>query len=157
MNSIDKQLQNIWENLAFQSKIFFKSHDLSIYIQFSLLWIPLFLTLISFYCSGIKILDYFSFSLSVLALLYYCYFWKNAQLYMSWWEEYLSLYKQVENYFRWQSEYDDKIINKFILSQNKLWKDSNKPNIHFYAKKWVDKTIEKEMKYWNEKVVWWKK
>jgi hypothetical protein len=25
------------------------------------------------------------------------------------------------------------------------------------SKKWTDKVIEKEMKYWNEQVVWWKK
>lgn len=153
---LKKQLQNIWQNLWYQSKMFFKSHDLSIRIQFILLLLPLLLTLISFYLSSNKLLDYFSFWFSIIALWYYLYFWKNTELYMSWWEEYLSLYKNVESYFKSEETYDKNIISKFIDEQNKLWKDNRKPNIHFFTKKWVDKTIDEEMKYWNEEVVWWK-
>lgn len=153
---LKKQLQNIWENLWFQTKIFFKSHDLSIRIQFILLLLPLILTLISFYYDWNKILDYFSFWFSIFALVYYLYFWKNTELYMSWWEDYLVLYKEVENYFKSKWDYDENIVNDFIKKQNKLWKDNKKPTTHLFAKKWVDKTIEEEMKYWNEKVVWWK-
>lgn len=152
---LKKQLQNIGENLGFQTKIFFKSHDLTSGIQFTLLWLPLLLTLLSFYYGWNKVLDYISFWFSIFALLYYCFFWRNTALYMSWGESYLVLYKEVENYFKSESEYSEDIINNFIKRKNELWQDSNKPNVHFWAKRWVDKTINEEMKYWNEDVVWW--
>ncbi|MDD3119814.1 MAG: hypothetical protein PHF46_00185 [Candidatus Gracilibacteria bacterium] len=163
MENIKRQLQNIGENLAHQSKIYLKSHDLSIFLQLSLLSIPLILTLISFYLSGCstidnlsKILDYFSFGISILALIYYVYFGKNTELYRSWGEKYLVLYKEVENYFKLNLNYEVSIIESFIEKQNQLGLDNNKPNIHFCSKKWTDKVIEKEMKYGNEDVVWWK-
>lgn len=162
MENIKKQLQNIWENLAYQTKGYFKSHDLAERFQISLLLLPIILTLISFYFSWYawtnisKILDYLGFWISLIAIIYYTYFWKNTELYMSWGEKYLALYKEVENYFKWNSQYESSIIQDFIERQNQLWLDNNKPNIHFWAKKWTDRVIEKEMKYWNEDVVWWK-
>lgn len=157
MENIKQQLQNIWENLWYQCKIFFKSHDLAIRIQFFLLLIPLLLTLVSFYQSWNKMLDYLSFGCSILALVYYSYFWKNTELYKSWWEKYLVLYKEVENYFKLNSTYEINKIEGFIEKQNQLWLDNNKPNTHFLSKYWTDLVLEKEMKYWNEEKVWWKK
>jgi len=155
-DNIKKQLQNVWENLGYQTKIYFKSHDLAERIQFSLLLLPLILTLISFYLSSNKILDYMSFWFSILALVYYSYFWKNTELYMSWWEKYLLLYKEVESYFKLNTDYDSNKIKEFIKKQNKLWIDKNRPNNHFFSKKWTDIVLEKEMKYSNEKIIWWK-
>ena len=163
MENLKQQLQNIWENLAFQSKIFFKSHDIAIITQILLLSLPLILTLFSFYLSWCewsnlsRTLDYFAFWTSIIALVYYTYFWKNSELYKSWWEKYLVIYKEVENYFKTNKEsYKKEDIENFIKKQNKIWVDLNKPNIHLLSKKLVDRTIEKEMKYWNEDVVWWK-
>ena len=75
---------------------------------------------------------------------------------MSWGEKYLILYKELENYFKLNTKYDSKKLEEFIKKQNNLWIDNNRPNNHFFSKRWTDKVIEKEMKYWNENVVWWK-
>lgn len=152
-----KQLQNIWENLWFQAKIFFKSHDLSIGIQFSLLVLPLLLSIASFYLGGVKLFDYLSFTFSILALAYYWYFWKNSELYMSWWEKYLTIYKKTENLYRSTKKISKEDVKWLNIMEESLCLDKNKPATHPFAKIWVDLTIEKEMKYWNEKVVWWKK
>ncbi len=164
MKNHKSQLQNIWENLAYQSKIFFKSYDLSIWIQIMLLWLPILVTVISFYLSSktdtfsriTHLLDYISFTLSILALIYYAYFWKNTELYKSWWENYLVLYKEVENYFKINSVYSTDEIERIVKKQNDLWIDVNKPNKHFLSKYWTDWVIENEMRYANEKDVWWK-
>lgn len=79
MENLKKQLQNIWENLAFQSKMFFKSYDSSINWQILLMILPMWLTLVSFYLNGwdwAKILDYISFWLSILAMCGICFFEK---------------------------------------------------------------------------------
>ncbi len=163
MENLKLQLQNIWENLAFQSKMFFKSHDLAIIIQIISLGIPIILTLISFYLSWwewtniSKILDYLSFWISVIAIVYYTYFWKNTELYKYWWEKYLVIYKEIENYFKTTEEYTKEEIEKFVNKQNIVSLDLNRPNLHIWSKIWVDNVIDKEMKYWNEDVVWWKK
>ena len=164
MKNHKSQLQNIWENLAYQSKIFFKSYDLSIWIQIILLWLPILITIVSFYLSSkadtfseiTNLLDYISFTLSILALIYYAYFGKNTELYKSWWENYLVLYKEVENYFKINSVYTTDEIEKIVKKQNDLCIDVNKPNKHFLSKYWTDMVIENEMKYANEKNMWWK-
>lgn len=156
MKNIKSSLQNVGENLAYQTKCYFKSHDLAIFIQILLLSIPITLSLYSFYLGWSKCLDYISFWFSVLSLVYYMYFGKNTELYKIWWEKYLILYKKAENYFKNNSNYKKTEIDKLLKLQNNLAQDSNKPSIHVLSKWWTDKVLEKEMKYANEKHVWWR-
>lgn len=159
MENLKKQLQNIWENLAFQSKMFFKSHDSSIKWQIWLLILPMWLTLISFYLNGwccAKMLDYISFWLSNLAMIWYMFFWKNTELYKEYWEKVLQLYKEVENYYKTKEEYNANDINNFIEQQKILNTGQYKPSVVPWSYAKVVKTIEKEMGYANESVVWWK-
>ena len=162
-----EQLQTTGENLAQTAKQYFKSHDLSIWIQIWLILIPLILSLISIYLWGesssdkysswIKILDFISFFCSILALVYYVFYWRNTELYKNWWERYLSLYKKVENYYRSWWPYDANIIQSFINEQDNLLLDNSKTSFHIFAKVWTDRVLEKEMKYGIEDVVWWRK
>ncbi len=157
MKNLKSDLQNVWENLAYQTKCFFKSHDIAVNMQQLLLSGPIILTIISFYMWGFKLLDYISFTLSIMALCYYIYAGKNTELFKAWWEKYLVLYKETEQYFKLNSSYDEGKINQIVKKQNELWMDNSKPNIHIFSKYWTDKVIEKEMTYGNESVVWWKK
>lgn len=159
MENLKKQLQNIWENLAFQSKMFFKSYDSSINWQILLMILPMWLTLVSFYLNGwdwAKILDYISFWLSILAMVWYMFFWKNTELYKEYWEKFLQFYKEVENYYKTKEEYNANDINNFIEQQKILNTEQYKPSVMPWLHSKVAKKIEKEMGYANESVVWWK-
>lgn len=150
-----KQLQTIGENLWFQSKMFFKSFDLSIFLQITLMVSPFILSLISITYDWYKTLDVISLFLWFLSVVYYLWYWQYTKLYSQRWEKYLILYKEVENYYRSNKTYNKNQINIFVKKQNELW-ELDKPNTHIFSKIWVDKTIENEMKYWNEKIIWWK-
>ena len=156
MENLKKLLQNIWENLAWQSKILLKSSSVSNNIQILLLLIPMLLWLFSFYFNGIKLLDYISYFISILAIIYYTYFWRNTEFYRSYWEKYLFLYKEVESYYKLKkSIYDKEDILKFRKLEGELNLDLNKPFAHPFIKWLVSKTIEKEIKYSNEEKLWW--
>lgn len=92
MENLKKQLQNIWENLAYQAKNNLKSASITNLLQILLLILPLWLNLISFYCNRwdkcdwCAWMDYFSFFVSILAIVYYAYFWRNTELYRVWWK-----------------------------------------------------------------------
>lgn len=166
MSQEKRQLQTIGENLAQTSKQFFKSHDLSIWLQILLILVPMALSLISIYLWGesnsasyaslIKKLDFLSFFFSILSLSYYVFYWRNTELYKDWWERYLVLYKKVEHYYRSWWPYTNTEITVFVNEQNNLVSDNTKPIFHIFSKLWTDWVLEKEMKYANEKVVWWR-
>jgi len=151
-----KQLQRTGQNLWYQAKCFYKSHDLAIRIQFILLIIPLLLTLFSFYLGGVTFIDYLSYAFAILWICYYAYFWKNGELYFNWWDDFLCLYKEVEAHYIGNLWNDDKFLKKIASKEKKMNTCSRKPKIHPIAKFWANKTIWEEMRYDNEKMVWWK-
>ena len=61
----------------------------------------------------------------------------------------MSIYHKFENYYKWNTEYDKDEIEIIVNELNEL-NEQKKPWCHFLAKLYVDKTIEKETKYWNE-------
>lgn len=153
-NKLSRLIQNKGENLAIQHKMFFKSHDLSLFIQISLLAVPILLSLYTLAYWGVKALDFLAMALSIVALVYFINYWKNQELYMEWWEKYLLLYKEIETYYKkwdfsedWIEEFDQKINEVNCLK---------KPASHFWAKLWTDRVVEKETTYSNETQPWWK-
>lgn len=162
MEKFKKQLQNIWENLAYQAKNNLKSASIANFLQIFLLILPLWLKLISFYynrgdkCTWCTWLDYFSFFISILAIVYYAYFWRNTELYREYGEKYLTLYKEVERIYKEDNNNAD-LLKDVQEKQVKLNEDLHKPMIHIWIKWYIDKTIEEEFKYANEDVVWWKR
>ena len=155
MTTSKNHLQNIWENTWYNAKMYFKSHDLSQIIQLTLLFVPVALSIISLSCSWMKLLDIISTILSVFALVYFIWFWKNQELFMECGEKYLELYHRIENYYKNNNTYDNWIIEDF----NKELSDLNiqkRPEYHIFAKIWVEKTIDKEMTYSNENHPWYK-
>jgi len=149
-------LQNLWENTGYNAKMFFKSHDITIRMQFSLLFLPTVLWIISLsLCEGCKILDVISAILWILALVYFIYYGKNQELFMAWGEKYLNLYHEIESYYKNNNSYDKQIIEDFkdrisVLNQEK------KPEYHFCAKVRVKKVMDSEFTYQNEKKPWYK-
>lgn len=97
-----------------------------------------------------------SLLVSIFSFWYYLYFWINTNLYMIYWDKVLLLYKKVHSYYLSTTEYTVDEINSFLNVREELIQDKNKPNVHFFAKYFVAKNIEKEMLYWNEEIVWWK-
>lgn len=146
-------LKNIWENLWFQAKCFFKSHDLSQRIQIILMILPFLLGWISLAFVVPKIIDFIAFFFSILALVYYIWYWRYAELYMEIWEKYMVLYHDIEMYFKTAKNYSVTKVKYFTDSSNSI-NNSKKPPIHWWAKSRVDRIIDKEMKYWNQKKVW---
>lgn len=158
MENLKRILQNQWENVGLSAKIYFKSHDLSKWAQPLLLFIPSLLSIISLGCDWIVFLDVASIIFSFFALIYFIYFGKNQELFMEWWDKYLVLYHEIETYYKknkqsWMfeeakiDEFKDKITD---LNQQK------RPEIHWWAKIWADKRMEKEMTYANEDTPWYK-
>jgi hypothetical protein len=69
---------------------------------------------------------------------------------MEWGERYLDLYHKIESYYKNNASYDQQRIEDFkekmsVLNQEK------KPEYHFFAKFWVEKVMDKELTYQNEK------
>ena len=153
MENLKKLLQNQWENTAFQSKMFFKSHDVTLIIQFSLLIIPLILWIISLsICDSSTYWLYLAASiLSIFALAYFIYFGKNQEIYKERWEKYTKLYHDIEFYYKWNKwKYDISQIEKFKEEIAELNLEKKIP-CHFLIKWLVDWKMDKEMTYWNEK------
>jgi len=148
---LSKVLQNYWENAGYNAKMFFKSHDITIRLQFFLLLLPTVLWIISLsICNGCKVLDIISSILWIFALVYFIYYGKNQELFMEWGERYLDLYHKIESYYKNNASYDQQRIEDFkekmsVLNQEK------KPEYHFFAKFWVEKVMDKELTYQNEK------
>ena len=65
----------------------------------------------------------------------------------------MTIYHKFENYYKWNSVYNKDEIDVIVNELNDL-NEQKKPWCHFLAKLYVDKTIEKETKYWNEKWPW---
>ena len=154
MEDLKKLLQNLWENTAFQSKIFFKSHDVTLIIQFSLLIIPSILWIISLSLydgSSTYWLDLAASILSIFALAYFIYFGKNQEIYKERWEKYMKLYHDIEFYYKWNKwKYNISQIEKFKEKIAELNLEKKIP-CHSLIKWLVDWKIDKEMTYWNEK------
>lgn len=156
MTTYEKNLQNIWENAWYNAKMYFKSHDLSQIIQLTLLFIPVALSIVSLSFSWVKLLDIVSTILSLFALVYFIWFWKNQELFMEWGEKYLELYHRIETYYKsYTSTYDNWIIEDFNKELSAL-NIQKRPEYHIFAKIWVEKTIDKEMTYSNESHPWYK-
>lgn len=155
MEKLKKLLQNQWENVWFNAKMFFKSHDLSQIIQFSLLSLPFVLWIISLSCcEWFKILDILSLILSVFALIYFINYWKNQELFMEWGEKYMELYHEIETYYKGGNYSHEQI--QVLKDKISVLNREKKPAYHIWAKKIVDKTMDKEMKYANEEKPWYK-
>lgn len=156
MEKIKKLLQNQWENTWYNAKMFFKSHDITKITQFSLLFLPTALWIISIsICNGFKILDIISVILWVFALAYFIYYGKNQELFMEWGEKYLDLYHEIESYYKNNDSYNKEKAEEFkqkisILNQEK------KPQYHFFAKIRVEKVMDKEFTYQNEEKPWYR-
>lgn len=156
-NNLSRLIQNKGENLAIQHKMFFKSHDLSSYIQILLLALPILFSLYSlvyWWDRGMKNLDFFSMAISIMALIYFMNYWKNQELYMEWGEKYLILYKEIETYFK-KWDLSEVWIQDFDLRLNEL-NCLKKPAFHIWSKLWTDLVVEKETTYSNESHPWWK-
>ncbi len=148
-------IQQLWESLAYEAKWFFKSHDLTNFLQFLLLLIPIIIWAITLKYNVNEYIVLSGYLISLFALIYYIYYWKDTQLYKKYWEEYITLYNDVRNTYKMKSEIEQKEIDNFYKKRDKI-NNECKPSLHPFAKYIVDKTIEKEMKYWNESIVWWK-
>lgn len=156
MEKIKKLLQNQWENAWYNAKMFFKSHDITKITQFSLLFLPTALWIISIsICNGFKMLDIISAILGVFALAYFIYYGKNQELFMEWGERYLDLYHEIESYYKNNDPHNKEKTEEFrqkisILNQEK------KPQYHFFAKIRVEKAMDKEFTYQNEETPWYR-
>lgn len=154
MESLKTLLQNLWENTAFQSKMFFKSHDVTLIIQFLLLIIPSILWIISLSicdCNNTYWLDLSASILSIFALVYFIYFGKNQEIYKERWEKYIKLYHDIEFYYKGNEwKYNISQIEKFKEEITKLNMEKKIP-CHSFIKWLVNWKIDQEMTYWNEK------
>lgn len=155
MEQIKKLLQNLWENVWYNAKMFFKSHDITQRLQFILLFLPSALWVISLAMDWIKILDIIILILWIFALVYFIYYGKNQELFMERWERYLELYHEIESYFKLNKIYEEDKIEELKLKISLLNKEK-KPNYHIWVKNWVENTINKEMTYANEEKPWYK-
>ncbi len=155
MENIKKLLQNQWENVWYNAKMFFKSHDITQRMQIVLLFLPTTLWVISLAMDGVKILDVISLITSIFALVYFIYYWKNQELFMEWWEKYLDLYHEIESYFKTNNTYEKIKLDEFMNKISSL-NNQRKPSYHMFMKGWVEKTINKEMTYANEDKPWYK-
>lgn len=150
MDANKKLLQNFWENVWYNAKMFFKSHDITKITQFLLLFLPAALWTISLSLSNdFKILDIISAILWIFALAYFIYYGKNQELFMEWGEKYLDLYHEIEVYYKNNNSYDKEKIEEF---RKKIWtiNQEKKPEYHFFAKARVEKVMDKEFTYQNE-------
>lgn len=156
MNTKLKQaLQNQWENICFNTKMYFKSHSVTIFIQIALLLIPLVFWILSLSKNWwIKVLDILSIILWIFSLIYYIYYWQNLELFKIWWEKYNQLYREIENYYKTVDTYLKEDIDNFEIKIHKL-NSEKKPEYHLWIKWYVNKTIKNETTYANEKFPWW--
>ncbi|EKD44781.1 MAG: hypothetical protein ACD_71C00007G0003 [uncultured bacterium (gcode 4)] len=151
--NLENLIQNRWQNLALQHKSFFKSHDLSLFIQIGLLITPILLSLWSLTYDGPKYLDFIAMCLSIFALIYFINYWKNQELYMEWWEKYLVMYKEIETAYKQRGFTTDWLL-EFDVRLNIL-NTLKKPPFHVWAKVWADHVVRKETMYANENKPWW--
>jgi len=152
--SLKKNIQQKGENLAYEAKCLFKSHSISIFFQFVLLLFPIIIWAFSLKYELCSIWEVIWFLTSILALIYYLFYWKNTQLYKEYGERYISLHNDLKDYYI-GNDYSVNEFNKYKSKHNKI-NDKWKPNVHFFSLWCVNLTIEKEMLSWNEKTLWWK-
>lgn len=155
MENLKKLLQNQWENIWFNAKMFFKSHDITQRLQIMLLFLPTALWVISLALDGLKLLDVISLIISIFALVYFIYYWRNQELFMEWWEKYLELYHEIETYYKSNAEYSEAKIEQF-KKWISLLNNQKKPTYHMFVKWWVERTMDKEMTYANEDKPWYR-
>lgn len=153
--NLKQSLQNQWQNTWFNAKMYFKSHDLAQIIQFTLLFLPPTFGILSLAYWWIKILDTLALIFSIFALVYFINYWKNQESFMEWGEKYLDIYHEIETYYKSSEKYDSKVIKNFNDKISELNKEK-RPEYHIFAKVRVDKKMDKEMTYWNEKKPWYK-
>lgn len=157
MADLRKIIQNQWQNVGLTAKIYFKSHDLVMCIQPLLLIVPFVFGVISL-CSKDwnKFLDASGLVLSFFALVYFITFGKNQELFKEWWEKYLVLYHEIETYYKKTSsgDFTKEEVDMFTTKINSL-NEQKRPEVHWFAKKWADSVIDKEMTYSNEKQPWY--
>ena len=151
---LKKLLENKGENAIFQWKMFLKSYDITRITQFLLLFIPSVLWICSLFSKwDTIIIDSISLILWFFSLAYFIYYWSFQESYKEWGEKYMSIYHKFENYYKLETEFNKNEIDNIIHELN-LLNEQKKPWFHFFAKWYVDRTIEKEAKYWNEKKPW---
>lgn len=154
-NWLKEIIQDRWQNLAFEAKCYLKSHTISMFFQFILLFIPIVIWTFALKYTISGILEIIWFLISILGLLYYIFYWKNTQLYKEYGEKYISLHNELKEYYK-AGNYSNEEFNKFKV-KHKLINDLWKPNTHFFSLYIVNMTIEKEMTSWNEDTLWWNK
>lgn len=148
-----KIIQFRGENLAYEAKCLLKSHSISIFFQFLLLFIPIIIWTISLNSELSDVWEIIWFLTSILALVYYLFYWKNSQLYKEYGEKYISLHNDLKTYYI-GNNYSEDGLNQYKIQQD-LINDKWKPNTHFFSLFIVNLMIEKEMISWNEKELWW--
>ncbi len=74
---------------------------------------------------------------------------------MEWGEKYLDLYHKIELYYKGNESYSREKIEEFKQKMTML-NQQKKPEYHVFAKLWVEKVMDTEFTYQNEKKPWYK-
>ena len=154
-DALKKEIQCLWEDVIYQAKIWLKSFDMSFRLEIWFLSVASIIELLCI-CFSINsnILDFISVTLTVISLIFTIYFWLNQWIYKDYWEKYMSIYHELEHYYKsnvWK--YKESEIKKFCTNINRLnWE--KKPWLFPFIKSIVENTVKEETRHSWEKYPW---